>query len=128
LAELGGAREVTAFASGPEWARLLAAPCTEVFTAFGVEEGFGEGAERFMRAVGANPPEGYYGAAFGEGVGDGEGGEKASRMVLGWVSREAHFEAKGKPGGEYCVPVRLERWVGTDDGRAMQRSWTTSTK
>jgi hypothetical protein len=30
-------------------------------------------------------------------------GEKVVRMVIGWTSREAHLEAKGRPGGEYFL-------------------------
>lgn len=100
------------------------APCTEVFTAFGAEDGFMGNVWRFVSALDVRPPEGYEGAAVGEGIQVGldedRGGEAVVRMVIGWVSREAHLEAKGKPGGEYCVTplsyrlcVRLGR--GDDD-------------
>lgn len=59
-----------------------------------------------MSAVDTSPAEGYKGAAFGSGVvqrrkeGDVDE-EQVVRLVIGWTSREAHLEAKGKPGGEY---------------------------
>lgn len=59
-----------------------------------------------MSAVDTNPAEGYKGAALGSGVvqrrkeGDVDE-EQVVRLVIGWTSREAHLEAKGKPGGEY---------------------------
>ncbi|KAK4044536.1 hypothetical protein C8A01DRAFT_42716 [Parachaetomium inaequale] len=107
-----GAKETLAFAAAAGeqqqqqqqqqgWRAALGAPCTEVFTAFGVEDGFAEGnVGRFVSAVGARPPEGFEGLAFGESVqgDDGGGEERAVRMVIGWVSREAHLEAKGAPG------------------------------
>ncbi|KAK4171470.1 hypothetical protein QBC36DRAFT_339894 [Triangularia setosa] len=81
---------------------VLKAPCTEVFTAFGAEDGFEEQVGRFVTAVKGDMPEGYKGADYGGEVKvDGEGGgngEKSVRMVIGWVSKEAHVEAKGKPG------------------------------
>jgi hypothetical protein len=116
LASSLGAHETLAFAASPQqgWRSVLRAPCTEVFTAFGVEEGFAENVRRFVGAVDGQPPEGYRGAAFGEGVGledgneNGDGEEKAVRMVIGWTSREAHLEAKGKPGGEFISAVQFE--------------------
>ncbi|KAK4128205.1 hypothetical protein N657DRAFT_638629 [Parathielavia appendiculata] len=104
-----GAHETLAFAVPQAWSSVLSGPCTEVFTAFGAEDGFVENVRRFVGAVDDNPPEGYRGAAVGEGVGltDGDGNgngnrggenEKLVRMVIGWTSREAHLEAKGQPG------------------------------
>ncbi|KAK4154623.1 hypothetical protein C8A00DRAFT_42624 [Chaetomidium leptoderma] len=105
----GGAKEMLVFAAaaaaetaaeagqhgGHEqggWRSVLGAPCTEVFTAYGVEEGFVGNVGRFVSCVDADPPEGYRGAAvFGDGNGDGE---KVVRMVIGWASREAHLVAK----------------------------------
>ncbi|KAG7292388.1 hypothetical protein NEMBOFW57_002423 [Staphylotrichum longicolle] len=84
------------------WERALMAPCTEVFTAFGAEDGFVGNVWRFVSALDVRPPEGYEGAAVGEGIqvglDDDKEGEVVVRMVIGWVSREAHLEAKGKPG------------------------------
>ncbi|CAP69559.1 uncharacterized protein PODANS_1_12170 [Podospora anserina S mat+] len=79
---------------------VLKAPCTEVFTAFETEEGFEEQVARFVSAVEGDKLEGYKGADYGAEVKvDGDGaGEKSVRMVIGWVSKEAHVEAKGKPG------------------------------
>ncbi|KAK4195174.1 hypothetical protein QBC40DRAFT_316912 [Triangularia verruculosa] len=91
------AKEISAFSLDTG---VLKAPCTEVFTAFGTEEGFEEQVGRFVTAVDENKPEGYKGADYGGEVKvvDGEEGEKSVRMVIGWVSKEAHVEAKGKPG------------------------------
>ncbi|SPQ18871.1 431b65df-f055-47f0-b2f0-fa0f1d8c0597 [Thermothielavioides terrestris] len=98
----GGDKAGTLVLSAPgPWAAVLRAPCTEVFTAFGVEDGFGANAAEFMRSLDGNPPEGYKGAAFGESLADADvdvAGERTARMVLGWTSREAHLEAKAKPG------------------------------
>jgi hypothetical protein len=85
--------------NAPGWAAVFGQPCTEVFTGFGVEEGFTGNVGRFAHKMKENPPEGYKGVAFGESIGL-EGEEKAVRMVIGWTSREAHLEAKQKPGGE----------------------------
>ncbi|KAH6619827.1 hypothetical protein B0J18DRAFT_435101 [Chaetomium sp. MPI-SDFR-AT-0129] len=90
-------------APGQDWESALRAPCTEVFTAYGPENGYVEGTGRFVSAVDTSPAEGYKGAAFGSGVvqrrkeGDVDE-EQVVRLVLGWTSREAHLEAKGKPG------------------------------
>lgn len=73
----------------------LTAPCTEIFTAFGMEQGFDDNVARFVGAVDADKPKGYYGSAFGKEM--GEGG--AFRALLGWKSVEAHTEAKGIAGG-----------------------------
>ncbi|KAK0729362.1 hypothetical protein B0T21DRAFT_385435 [Apiosordaria backusii] len=91
---------------------VLKAPCTEVFTAFGTEEGFDEQVGRFVAAIEGNKPEGYKGAAFGADVKvDGNGEERSVRMVIGWVSKEAHVEAKGKPGAiqEHIGELRTKR-------------------
>ncbi|KAK4110525.1 hypothetical protein N656DRAFT_781751 [Canariomyces notabilis] len=68
---------------------VFEAPCTEVFTAFGAEEGFIDNVSRFvdgLEKVGTVPIEGYLGAVFGEDVGtEGkEVGEKVVRMLIGW--------------------------------------------
>ncbi|KAK4242359.1 hypothetical protein C8A03DRAFT_11478 [Achaetomium macrosporum] len=81
----------------PGWGTVFEQPCTEVFTGFGALEGFAGNVGRFVQKMKENPPEGYRGVAFGESVGL-EGEEKAVRMVIGWTSREAHLEAKEKPG------------------------------
>ncbi|KAK0669409.1 hypothetical protein QBC41DRAFT_274713 [Cercophora samala] len=92
---------------------VLKAPCTEVFTAFETEEGFEEQVGRFVSAVEGDKPEGYEGADYGGEVkvdGDGDG-EKSVRMVIGWVSKEAHVEAKGRPGAiqENIEELRTKR-------------------
>jgi hypothetical protein len=90
--------------TAPGWAAVLDAPCTEVFTGFGAEEGFAANVESFVSSVDANPPEAYRGAASGESLG---GSEKVVRMVIGWTSREAHLEAKEKPGGELRTEMTI---------------------
>jgi len=86
-------------------AAALSAPTTEVFTGFGVEPGFDSSVREFAARVTAEGPVGYHGCAAGpsvEDIGkpDGEKGP-AVMLVIGWDSKEAHTEAKGKPGGEY---------------------------
>ncbi|KAK4190532.1 hypothetical protein QBC35DRAFT_71309 [Podospora australis] len=92
---------------------FTAAPCTEVFTAFGAEEGFGSADGNVGRFVSGleetGKPEGYFGAAFGEEValvgGGGEtGGEentgrRSVRLVIGWESKDAHVKAKEQEEG-----------------------------
>ncbi|KAK4250824.1 hypothetical protein C7999DRAFT_28653 [Corynascus novoguineensis] len=100
--QLGNAKETFVFAVPQKhasgWQSAVAAPCTEVFTAYGAEDGFLGNLDQFLDAVNANAPEGFYGGSPGEGVALKEGDEKVVRGVLGWKSREAHFEAKDKPG------------------------------
>lgn len=97
---LGDVKEtlVIALSPSPSQGPVFDAPCTEIFTAFGAEEGFAGNVGRFVRAVDGAPPVGYRGAVFGESVGDGE---RIVRLAIGWESREAHLEAKGRPGGEF---------------------------
>ncbi|KAL2020884.1 hypothetical protein VTK56DRAFT_7875 [Thermocarpiscus australiensis] len=98
------AKETLAFALSSERAprggsAVFEAPCTEVFTAFGVEEGFADNVGRFVEKVDAEAPVGYKGAAYGEGVrAEGDDGEEVVRVLIGWTSKEAHFEAKERPG------------------------------
>ncbi|KAL2122694.1 hypothetical protein VTJ04DRAFT_3149 [Mycothermus thermophilus] len=100
------AKEILGFvAAGEESKDVLAvvsAPCTEIFTAFGAEEGFVANVGRFVAAVDANQPEGYKGGSFAESVDlsleSTTQQDKVVRMLIGWTSREAHIEAKAKPG------------------------------
>jgi hypothetical protein len=98
-------------------AAALDAPCTEVMTAYGVEEGtfFGQCAE-FMDKVdsGVGKDDGYHGYVLGgETLGDirkGEEGEmgKGLFLVLGWDSKEAHVQAKAGPGRKFSpYPLTL---------------------
>lgn len=90
-------------------AAALAAPTTEVFTGYGAEPGFEASVREFAARVDAERPAGYRGCAVGpvaEAVcGPTGGGEKslAVKLVVGWDSKEAHLEAKGKPGGELII-------------------------
>ena len=83
---------------------VLEAPTTEIFTGYGAETGFAENVKDFSEKVDAEKPEGYLGAVHGEVLEeisqapDGPKG-KAVKLVIGWTSKDAHIEAKGKPGG-----------------------------
>ncbi|KXX77040.1 hypothetical protein MMYC01_206106 [Madurella mycetomatis] len=88
----------SSFLSGADAAGLFAAPCTEVFTAFGSEPGFLGNCARFLTKVEGTRPEGYLGGALATAAVEDDGGEKVVRLVIGWTSKEAHLEAKGKPG------------------------------
>ena len=84
---------------------VLKAPTTEVFTGYGAEPGFAENVKSFAEKVDAEKPEGYLGAVHGEVLGDISKGPdepkgKAVKLLIGWTSKEAHVEAKSKPGGE----------------------------
>lgn len=113
------AKEILGFvAAGEESKDVLAvvsAPCTEIFTAFGAEEGFVANVGRFVAAVDANQPEGYKGGSFAESVDlsleSTTQQDKVVRMLIGWTSREAHIEAKAKPGGELCQCLQLSSTI-----------------
>jgi hypothetical protein len=90
----------------------LNAPCTEVMTAYGVEEGtFLKQCGLFMDRVdaGVGRDEGYHGYALGgETLGDvkkvdGGPSGKGVVLILGWDSKEAHLQAKGKPGRKLFI-------------------------
>ncbi|KAJ9157409.1 hypothetical protein NKR23_g66 [Pleurostoma richardsiae] len=98
LADLASAHHLNADATV-----ALSAPATEVFTGYGAQPGFAGNVAQFAEKLDAEKPTGYYGLAHGEvleEISKEEGGEKgkAAKLVIGWESREAHFEAKGKPG------------------------------
>lgn len=84
-------------------AALGGSATTEVFTGYGAEAGFEDRVREFAARVGGEAPAGYRGCAVGpvevEGEGEGRGGP-AVGLVVGWDSREAHLEAKGRAGGE----------------------------
>ncbi|KAL0938910.1 uncharacterized protein CTRU02_205520 [Colletotrichum truncatum] len=82
---------------------VLRAPCTEVFVAYGVEPDFVGKTAEFAGGLSKGTVEGFHGHAYGEvstplayGA-DGERGP-AVTLLLGWDSKEAHLEAKGKSG------------------------------
>jgi hypothetical protein len=108
----------------------LQAPCTEVMTAYGVEDAFLGQVVEFMAKVdgGVGKEDGYHGYAIGgETLGDiqkGPEGEKGKGVVLilGWDSKEAHVQAKGKPGRK-CFATCLETLIWADI--LMQLSVTT---
>ncbi|KAF9879833.1 hypothetical protein CkaCkLH20_02644 [Colletotrichum karsti] len=84
---------------------VLRAPCTEVFVAYGVEPDFISKTAEFAAGMSRAhaPVEGFHGHAYGEVTtplafgGQGERGP-AVTLLLGWDSKEAHLEAKGKAG------------------------------
>lgn len=87
----------------------LAAPCTEVFSAYGADVGFLEkGMKPFSRCFDQSLMDGYKGLAFGQwdpmihdGVNPPEG-ESAS-MLIGWDSKEAHLAQRGE-GKSMSIP------------------------
>ncbi|KAL2158529.1 hypothetical protein VTH06DRAFT_4296 [Thermothelomyces fergusii] len=81
------------------WSDAVRSPTTEIFTAFGTEDGFTDNLETFLNAMDKDRPEGYYGGGFGTGVPlEGESDDKSARGALGWESKDAHTRAKEKPG------------------------------
>ena len=86
---------------------LASAPCTEVFTGFGAEQGFVGNVLRFASEVGRERPKGYFGGVVlrsvkgqkGQEKGEGEEGDDVVRLLLGWQSVQAHGDAKGVEGG-----------------------------
>ncbi|KAF4808026.1 hypothetical protein CGCSCA5_v012822 [Colletotrichum siamense] len=86
-----------------EQEKALRAPCTEVFVAYGVEPDFIGKTAAFAGGLSAAPIAGFHGHAYGEvstplafGAEDEKG--PAVTLLLGWDSKEAHLEAKGKAG------------------------------
>ncbi|AEO54144.1 hypothetical protein MYCTH_2296361 [Thermothelomyces thermophilus ATCC 42464] len=81
------------------WSDAVRSPTTEIFTAFGTEDGFTDNLGTFLNALDKDRPEGFHGGAFGTGVPlEGEGDDKLARAALGWESRDAHAKAKENPG------------------------------
>jgi len=96
---------------GEKTANVLSAPTTELFTAFGVEDGFLENVRVFSANVDAAALEGYHGSAVGEvveAIAQDHGGEpgEAVMLVIGWDSVDKHLEEKAKPGNRmfYSLP------------------------
>ncbi|CAI4216758.1 unnamed protein product [Parascedosporium putredinis] len=94
----------------------LDVPCTEFVTAYGVEPTFIGRCREFITKVDASHLEGYHGYAFGEvdqHIAKDAKGQKAPAVILivGWDSKEAHIEAKAKPGpiGENIHLIRTAR-------------------
>ncbi len=75
--------------------KVLGVPTTEVFSAWGIEEGFYENVKTFVAKVDGEKPKGYFGAVLGKGVEDGD----VLRGLLGWESVAAHGAAKAQEGG-----------------------------
>ncbi|EGS17971.1 uncharacterized protein CTHT_0059840 [Thermochaetoides thermophila DSM 1495] len=74
------------------YGQTLDAPCTELFTAYGIEDVFVENTGKFLGLI--KETEGFLGAQFGEAVGRGEGEERAARVVIGWRQKEDHDRSK----------------------------------
>jgi hypothetical protein len=89
---------------------VLQAPCTEIVTAYGIQDGFEKNVRDFAAKVDAEKLAGYHGgdiAKVAEEISKEDGGEKgpALMLVIGWDSLEAHTTAaKAKPGGEFFPP------------------------
>lgn len=100
------ADSVTSHTLNADATAVLEAPTTEIFTGYGAEPGFADNVKDFTDKVDADNPEGYLGAVHADVLEeisqepDGPKG-KAVKLVIGWTSRDAHFEAKGKPGGKF---------------------------
>lgn len=80
----------------------LGAPCTEVFTCYGVDEGFLDGHMKpFADGVEAGKPLGFHGSAYGEFEQEREDKPTgpAVRILLGWDSKEAHLAQRGEGKG-----------------------------
>ncbi|KAK3362750.1 hypothetical protein B0T25DRAFT_595398 [Lasiosphaeria hispida] len=91
------ATETLSFEMTPPGDSVLKSPCTECFTAYGVEDGFADNVLRFVDKADAEPPAGYYGATIGTGLESKEKG--IVRMLIGWSSKAAHLQAKEIAGG-----------------------------
>ncbi|PKS10577.1 hypothetical protein jhhlp_002331 [Lomentospora prolificans] len=88
--------------------KALGAPCTEVVTAYGVEPAFISQCHDFISKVDTGKLEGYHGYGLGEVqqdiARDGKGDKgPAVILIIGWDSKEAHLEAKAKPGRELAA-------------------------
>lgn len=87
---------------GPKAGVALGAPCTEIFTAFGIESTFPENMGSFVKAMDAASPEGYHGIGWGiveEEIAAPTGKKgPAALMAVGWDSEDAHMRVKGSPG------------------------------
>lgn len=95
-------------------AAALDAPCTEVFTCHGVDDGFLDANMKpFAEGVDKGRPDGFHGLAYGEFDQPADGDLAAGpavRILLGWDSKEAHLaqrgEGKGRPNIDLAVSWR----------------------
>ena len=104
----------------------LASPCTEIFTGYGADPAFPAAVVAFADKVAEQPPPGYHDAAVCDSVDDVKDQGRVVKLVVGWESREAHLEAKGKPGREcLCLFHFLLRIVLPQDGLVACLVWLT---
>lgn len=89
---------------------LFSAPCLEVVTFYGIDDGFPKQVEQFVAALNdaAKSMEGYHGAVYGEVAARqpaseteeaAHGRERDVVLLIGWDSKDAHLKAKGIEGG-----------------------------
>jgi quinol monooxygenase YgiN len=88
--------------------KALDVPCTEVLTAYGVEPAFIGQCRDFIVKLDAGKLAGYHGYGLGEvhqDIAKDSAGEKGPAVILiiGWDSKEAHLEAKAKPGRKFMI-------------------------
>lgn len=89
-------------------AAALDAPCTEVFTCHGVDDGFLDANMKpFAKGVDEGRPDGFHGLAYGEFDQPAAGGDlpagPAVRILLGWDSKEAHLAQRGEGKGRRMI-------------------------
>ena len=86
---------------------VLSAPVTEVFTAWGIEEDFlKKRMEPFARAIDQGKLDGYHAIGWGAFEQEPQDGVDiiagpASRLILGWDSKEAHLQHKDTGSGKF---------------------------
>ena len=83
--------------------KVLAAPVMEICIAFDIQPGYTDAVGKFVGYVDKDWPEGYHGAAYGECASllsdqDGIAPSRAANLILGWDSKQAHEDAKARPG------------------------------
>lgn len=85
---------------------VLSAPVTEIFTAWGTEEDFlKKRMEPFAKAVDEGKLDGYHAIGWGAFDQEAQDGVEvvagpASRLILGWDSKEAHLQHKDVGSGQ----------------------------
>lgn len=90
-------------AAGGSFEAPLEAPTTEVFSCYGVEDGFLERNLRpFAEGLDGGAIPGYHGLAYGGYVSQGGGQPEGDTtgLFIGWDSKEAHLAQRGEDKGE----------------------------
>ena len=84
--------------------KVLAAPVTEICTAFDIQPGYTDAVKQFIDCIDQDVMQGYHGAAYGECASllsdqDGIAPSRATNLTIGWDSKQAHEDAKSRVGG-----------------------------